>query len=269
MVDTQLLKQLREATKAPFKDCKEALENSDGDFEEAKEYLRKKWAKKADEKAERETNEWMVKIDSNDQRTCWIKLGCETDFVAKSDDFQELAWKILDKFINDFDQLESIDSLEEGYLEETINPMIKDYVWKIWENIKLLDVFVDSEVGFVYTHPGSQIASVVYYEADWADNVEDVAKDIALQAAAMNPQYWKVEDIPEEQKESLKEEFKEEFKDSWKPENVIENIVEWKLAKHFGEVVLMEQPSIKDDSKKVKDLLPDSFTFKSFRRVSI
>ncbi len=266
MADIKLLKQLRDSTKAPFKDCKEALEDSWGDFDKAVDILKEKWAMKAAKKAWRETNEWIVKVSNLNWKNVWVKLWCETDFVAKSDEFHKLASDLIELVAENVDSAWNISELSEDLVSSKVNPILEEYIWKIWENIKLLDVFVDSDNCYVYTHPWDKVVAVVYYE--WWD-FDDAAKELALQIAAMNPTYWKVDDVPSEIVEDLKASFYNELKDSWKPEEVLGNIVNWKLNKYFSEIVLLEQLYIRDDSKKIKDILPEGFEFKWFRRYAI
>lgn len=264
MADTTLLKQLRDATKAPFKDCKEALEQAWWDMDRAMEILKEKWAHTASKKAWRETNEWIVYVSKISWKTVWVKLWCETDFVAKSDEFYSLASDLVNLFAENWEEYSSIENVDSSFLEEQVNTKITEYVWKIWENIKLLDVFVDNEDCFVYTHPWNKVVAVVY-----ADGDEDVSKEIALQIAAMSPDYKSIEDVPSEEVDKLKNKFREDLKDSWKPEDVVEKIIEGKLSKHFQDIVLLEQPYIRDDSKKIKDIIPENYEFNWYRRYSI
>ncbi len=266
MADLKLLKKLRDQTKAPFKDCQEALENSKWDLDKAYEYLKEKGAMKAAKKADRETNQWIVKVISKDWKNVWIKLACETDFVGKSQEFHNLAEELLKVLFENLDFAESIEDIGSDVLENNINPLLKEYIWKIWENIKLLDVFVDKGNCFVYTHPWDKVIAIVYYSG-W--DFQESAKELALQIAAMNPDYINTEDIPDDIINKLKDKYREELKESWKPENVIDSIIQWKLSKYFAENVLFEQPYIRDDSKKVKDILPDWFVFEKSRRYSI
>ncbi len=265
-VDINLLKKLRAETNAPLKDCKEALIEAEGDIEKAKEILRQKGALKAAKKADRETNEWIVKVRQVWDKVYGVKLACETDFVARNKMFHELAEKILDileKYISD--EIENKNQLSQELLEKEIQPLINEYIWKIWENIRLLDVFVKWWKAYVYRHPWDKVVAVVFYEGD----DENVAKEVALQVAAMNPQYVAKEDVPIEELEKMKETYKSQLVDSGKPADIIDRIVEGKINKDLSEIVLMEQPYIRDETKKIKEIIPSWFKIIKFIRFSI
>jgi elongation factor Ts len=264
-VDINLLKQLRQETSAPLKDCKEALIEAEWDIEKAKEILKKRGALKAAKKADRETNEGIVKAKYYGDKAVWIKLACETDFVAKNELFHELANKILDIVSKLDSDVESIKDLDDSFIDKEIKPLIDEYIWKIGENIRLLDVFVRKWKAFVYEHPWSRVVSFVFY--DWDD--ESIAKEIALQVAAMDPKYISKSDVPESLLNQLKENYKKELVDSWKPEDIIDRIVEGKINKDLSEIVLMEQPYIRDETKKIKEILPENFVIKYIKRLAI
>ncbi len=271
-VDINLLKQLRQTTNAPLKDCKEALIEAEWDIDKAMEILKKKWALKAAKKADRETNEGIVKVVKDGDLIVGVKLACETDFVAKNDTFMELADKIIWKIKeyvkdNGVDKVEGIDGLPEDLKDKIIKEIIPEYIWKIWENIRLLDVFVRKWNAYIYSHPGNKVVSVVFYKCNNTD-CEEEAKELALQIAAMSPEYLKIEDIPNDVLDNIKDEFKREMEWSWKPEDIIDKIVQWKLSKWFNEVVLMEQPYIRDDSKLIKDVIKN-IEVEDFIRFSI
>lgn len=162
-VDMNLLKQLREMTFAPLKDCKEALVETNGDLEQAQELLRKKGIMKAGSKAERATNEGIVKAIQKDGRLAGIKLLCETDFVAKNDDFIKLADDVLDKLVSSKKAAKNLEEVDAAVLEE-VNTMVAAFVGKIGENMKLAEVILDNQNAYVYNHPGNKVASIIYYE---------------------------------------------------------------------------------------------------------
>lgn len=270
-VDMNLLKQLRDTTQAPLKDCKEALVESDGDIDKAQSILREKWAAKAAKKSWRETNEGILKFKKIDDKVVWIKLLCETDFVAKNENFHELADLLVDELgkmeLPEWDVL-NINDIGEDFVKSKLDPIIQDYIIKIWENVSVFDVFVWRGNCYIYTHPGNKVVSLVFYDCkSWG--CEEVAKEVALQVAAMDPLYKDIQEIPEEEKEKMREDFKKEFEWSWKPQDIVEKIVEWKLMKSFSENVLTEQLYIRDDSKKMKEIFWDNFLLTSFKRFSI
>lgn len=259
MADVALIKKLRGITHAPLKDCKSALEEANGDLDRAQEILREKGALKAAKKADRETNEGTVCVKENVAgRTVGIKLASETDFVAKNPLFLELA----SKAATIFGESGTFATLEEASDEakEAADKLLKDNFVTIGENMRIVEAFSLEGNTYVYRHPGDKVAAVVFYEGD-----EDKAKAVALQAAAMNPQYLSVEQVPAEDVEALKVKFTEELADSDKPADIKEKIVVGRLQKERREIVLLEQLSIIDDSKSVKNLLGETTVSKFIR----
>ena len=247
-VDMKLLKELRGLTHAPLNDCKKALEASEWDMNGAQDWLRERGALKAAKNADRETHEWIVMIKQIDDLIVGLKLACETDFVAKNDTFKDLASQIID-LVAGYGAVSSFESLDQDKKDE-LNKVLQDNFVTIGENMQIADVFTSSDAGYIYTHPGDKVAAVVYYEGD-----AEAAKQVALQVAAMNPSYLSVEDVPATETAEMKSEFEEEMKDSGKPAEILENIIKGKMSKRYSEFVLLEQTSIFDDSKKVKDAL--------------
>lgn len=263
-VDIQLLKQLREITFAPLKDCKEALIETNGDLEQAQEVLKKKGISKAWSKADRETKEWLVKLVEKDWWIAGIKILCETDFVAKSDTFQDIFNKFLDRLLGLKKETMSKEELDENILNE-MNNELHELVWKLWENMKVGEVIVTNKNAYMYNHPWNKVASIVFYE--W--NNPDIAKELALQVTAMNPTYVSYDSIPEDYKNNLAIEYREELMKSWKPEQMINQILEWKLRKTLADQVLLEQEYIRDGWKKVREILPEGFKVTNFIRISV
>ncbi len=264
-VDINLIKELRDLTKAPLKDVKEALIEVDGDMDKAKEYLREKGAAKAAKKSDRETSEWIVKIKSQDGKVCGVKIACETDFVAKNDTFRSLVDEILEKVIENGELVDSKEDLDSSFVEE-IDQLLKDNFVKIGENMQFVDCFfqeVPNDV-YIYTHPGSRIVTAVFYKGD-----EGIAKELALQISAMSPDYISRDDVPADKIEKMKDKFAQEFKEQGKPENVIEQIVDGKIDKELSQDVLLEQVYIRDDSQKIKDICDDEFEINNYIRYSI
>jgi len=233
-----LLKKLRDTSFAPLKDCKEALVEANGDLDGALEWLKKKGAASAAKKADRETHEGVVKVISEGGRVIGIKIGCETDFVAKNDLFIELCNNLMSQvksYTKDFASLDQVD-------EETTatwNGLVHEFVGKIGENVRLADAFIRTENAFVYTHPGDKIAAVLYYKSTGSD-AEMTAKNVALQIAAMNPEYLSMDDIPFEKVAQAKEVISADLIGSGKPADIIEKIVAGRLDKEFADLVLLE-----------------------------
>jgi elongation factor Ts len=262
-IDLSLIKELRDTTFAPLGDCKSALETADGDLQKAIEVLKEKGIAKAGKKADRETNEGMIKVETREGKTVGLKLLCETDFVVKNEHFQALFSQIFDKLFTVSENVDSFEELDEG-LQAEITTLITDFVGKIGENVKIGGVLITTDTVYGYNHPGNKVASVIYFSGD-----ENIAKELALQVAAMNPTYLTFDEVSAEEKEAAKAKFTEELKAQGKPEAMIENIVKGKLEKAFSEDVLLEQEYIRDGSKKVKDVVTDGFTIVKFTRFAI
>ncbi len=141
---------------------------------------------------------------------------------------------------------------------------MQDNAVTIGENMQVIDAFVQSGTAYVYTHPGDKVASAVFYTGD-----EAKAKAVALQVAAMQPQYLCVDDVPAEDIQRMQEIYTEEMKDSGKPADILEKIIAGKIQKQWSELVLLEQTSIVDDSKKMSELLGSDTQIHSYVRYAI
>lgn len=263
-IDINLLKQLRELTNAPLKDCKEVLVEANGDLTQAQELLKQKGAIKAISKADREVKEWVVKIQSINGKTIGIRLGCETDFVAKNEKFVNIAQQMIQRLAQESD-FAGVDQIPEATMTQ-LDTMMKDNFVSIGENMKICDAFVTSGQSYIYVYSGDKIGTAIFYETLW-DGAEEAVKELALQIIAMNPEYLDMESISSEIKDRLKTEFTAEMQDSGKPANIIENIVAGKIQKELGSITLMEQPFFKDESKKVKDIVANKAKITSFVRI--
>jgi len=263
-VDITLIKKLRDTTFAPLGDCKQALDEANWDFDQAQDILRKKGILKAGKKAERETNEWVVKLLQKDWRLAGLKLFCETDFVAKNESFHELVDMLLEKIVSYKKEITSLETIDASFLEE-LNSIIATFVWKLAENLKIGEIMLNNKNAYIYNHPGNKVASIIYFE--WTDTW--VIKELALQVAAMNPTFCSFDEIPAEDKEKLLVEYRAEMAASGKPANIIEQIIEWKLKKTLWEQVLLEQEYIRDWSKKIREIVPNDISIKWFIRLAI
>ncbi|OQY38181.1 MAG: hypothetical protein B6229_06595 [Spirochaetaceae bacterium 4572_7] len=131
--------------------------------------------------------------------------------------------------------------------------------------MQLAEMIVTDNNGHVYNHPGNNVLAIVFFEG----SDSDVAKEIALQVAAMNPTYLDFDAVPADTISELEVKFREELKESGKPENMIEQILKGKLSKALAEDVLFEQEYIRDGSKKIKNIIPEGFTVSSYTRLSV
>lgn len=265
-ISVDLVKQLREISMASLKDCKDCLVEAWGDMEKAQELLKKKGIASAGKKWDREIKEWKVAYLVDQGNIAVLKLWCETDFVAKNELFDQLMSDVLSSVVSS--PIDSFSSLESS-LSEKITMMIAETIGKLWENMKVVELFVKklpSEDVYVYTHAWSKLIAVVYY--NWStDDALEAVKKTALQIAAMDPTYLSVESISQTERDQLQTEFESEVRSSGKPEAVVPNIVAGKLQKRYSEVVLMEQQYIGDETQKIKDILSGKATVVAFDRV--
>lgn len=253
--------ELRKKTGAGMMDCKKALTEADGDFQKAVEILRKKGAAVAAKRADRSANEGVVMTQvSDDGKTAtMIEVNCETDFVAKSDDFVAFAGQVLaDAF--ELKAESSADLMEKkAGLADTLNE-ITGKVGEKTEISRVSTVTVDDGQVIDYIHPGAKLGVVVSFDkADKAsfEKFDGIARDIAMQVAAMNPVAVYRDEVPKETVEKEIEIYKEIAVKEGKPEKILDRIAEGKLNKFFQENCLAEQAYIKDNSKSVGDLIAE------------
>ncbi len=264
MGNIELLKQLRDITFAPLKDCKEALAEAWDDLEKAQEILKKKGIAKAGNRVERETKEGIVKIVEMNEKTVWLKLLCETDFVAKNENFQALFESVLNKISQGSDEIAGFADLD-STLAQTVEDEVKEFMGKTWENMKIWGILVTKKKPYIYNHPGNKVATLIFSEG----GTDEVAKELALQVTAMNPTYVSFEDVDQQEIAKMREEFAAELKAAGKPEAMITQIVEGKIRKSLADFVLLEQEYIRDGSKRVKDILPAGMKVVAFVRMAI
>lgn len=250
------IKELREKTGAGMVDCKKALEEAGGDMEKAIEILRKKGIAKAAKRGERETSEGVIKIAVSDDASegYILELNSETDFVARNEKFQEFGDRVIDLIKNQ--KPADLDALLSSPIDEagTVREALDSFSGVIGEKLVIKRFDILKSVGTVagYSHMGGRIGVLV--ALDKKEN-ESLAGDIAMQIAAVNPSYVYPNEVPSEETDKEKEIYKEQLIKEGKPENIIEKILEGKINKYFEEVCLTKQEFIKDDKKKVCDIL--------------
>jgi len=270
MISAELVKQLREMTGAGMLECKKALEEAQGDIEKAKEILRIRGLAKAEKKAGRETKEGIVQTYVSEDRKVGVilELNCETDFVAKNEQFVELSLNLakhiasLKENANKSGGFEDI-AQQPYYADNSqkVEDVVKSAIARIGENIKLSRWARFDAEGYVhaYVHGIGRVGVLMEYKADRiSDDVLRLAQDIILQIAAMKPEFVSVEAIPSEVLEREKRILAEQTRQEGKPEHIIDKIVEGKLRKFYQEKVLLEQPFIKDEKKSVKQYISES-----------
>ena len=250
MVSASLVKELREKTGAGMMDCKKALVECDGDMDKAIDYLREKGISKAAKKAERIAAEGLANIYVNGNEAVVLELNSETDFVAKNAEFKELLDKIGNAILeSDATDLESALNVKVG--NDTVNDLIVNATAKIGEKISLRRFEkvskTDKEVFGSYLHMGGKIASLTVVSG--SDEV--VAKDVAMQAAAMRPLYTTIDSVPAEDLEHEKSVVREQVINEGKKPEFADKIVEGRIRKFYEETVLEEQAFIKDSGLSV------------------
>ena len=254
-ISASMVKDLREKTGAGIMDCKKALTECNGDMDKAIDYLREKGISKAAKKAERIAAEGLSNIYVKGNNAVVVELNSETDFVAKNAEFKELLDKIGNTILeNKVTDMESALNLKaEG--SNTINDLIVNATAKIGEKISLrrFEMVKKSkgEIFGKYLHMGGKISSLTIVKGE----NEEVAKDVAMQAAAMRPLYLSIESVPEEDLEHEKSVIREQVINEGKKPEFADKIVEGRIRKFYEETVLLEQTFFKDPDLTIKDYL--------------
>ena len=256
-ITASMVKDLREKTGAGMMDCKKALVESDGDMDKAIDYLREKGISKAAKKAERIAAEGLANIYIKGNKAVVLELNSETDFVAKNAEFKELLDKIGNAILGGkAETLEDALNIKVG--SDTINDLIVNATAKIGEKISLRrfeKVSKSAKQSFgSYLHMGGKIASLTVIDG----KDENVARDVAMQAAAMRPLYTTIDSVPAEDLEHEKEVIKEQVINEGKKPEYAGQIVEGRIRKFYEETVLEEQAFIKDGSLSVKAYLENN-----------
>lgn len=263
---------LRKATGAGMMDCKKALEDTNGDFDNAIEIIRKKGQLIANKRADREAGEGVVlaKVTGDQKRGAVIVLNCETDFVAKNESFIGFAQSILDKAVSE--NPSNLDELKKIKLtDRTIQETVIEQVGIIGEKLELSYYEkIEAPTVVAYVHPGNKLTSMVGLNQENTD--AQVGKDVAMQIAAMNPVAIDKGDVPQEVIDKEIEIGKEQAKREGKPEELMEKIAMGKLGKFFKESTLLNQEFIKDNKKTIRQYLEDAdkgLTVTAFKRFSL
>jgi elongation factor Ts len=277
-ISAKLVKELRDKTNAGMSDCKKALEQSGGDIEKAIEYLRKQGAAVAAKRADREAKEGAVVIAStpDNKAAVMVEVNCETDFVARNEGFLNFANAVAQL------ALQTKSSTLEALLNATlgsefdnlpVSQAIEMMTGRLGEKIAISRIsLIETTDGVVvsYVHPGAKLASMVHLTGI-NGNTGTIGKDIAMQVAAAAPIALTRADVPKEKIEKEAEILREQAKNEGKPAQVIERIVNGRLEKYYQEVVLLDQPFIKDGGKSVAELLKEagSVEVKGFARFQL
>ena len=265
-ISSDVIKKLRELTGAGFLDCKEALDNTNNDIDQAIEHLRKKGITTAQKKGDRTANEGLISIsisDSNKEASI-IEVNSETDFVARNDDFQTFVSNISKIHIKEKCNLE--DLMEKSYIEtsDKISETLTNLISKIGENLEIRRCdFLSIDDGYVGTYVHNvekdtmgKIGVLVSVQTKIEyNNISDFLKKISMHIAATDPVAITESDIDKNLLDKEKSFQLEEIKKSGKDPSIQEKMLEGKMKKYFNEVVLLEQNLVMDDSLKIKDYI--------------
>ncbi len=255
------VKQLRDKTGAGMMDCKRALSDANGDLDVAIDLLRKKGQRVAAKRADREALQGLVltRIDDAGSTGIVVEVNCETDFVARNEEFISFADSVANLILSarpaDLDALVSL-PLDHG---RTVGETLTDLTGKIGEKLGIRRFSVlSSEDGQVidYIHPGSRLGVLVSIKG--SGDLTETGRNVAMQVAALNPLAAHRKDVPQETQDKELEIGREAARLEGKPEHILDRIAEGKLERFFKDNVLVEQPFVKDASLRVRDVLAKS-----------
>lgn len=253
------VKKLRDTTGAGMMDCKKALTESNGDFDAAVDYLRKKGAKVAELRAGRDANEGVVYIltTPDNKFGIMVQVGCETDFVSKNESFVSFAKSIAELALNN--KIKNVDDLLAASLDGvSVKERIDEKVGSIGENISIQNyTCIEGECIATYNH-NFRVGVMVALNKSGDDKFSAVGKDLAMQIAAMKPVAVDETSVTQEQKEREMAIAREKALADGKPENMIEKIAEGALNKFYKEFTLLKQDYIKDPKKSIAQLLKET-----------
>lgn len=254
VISNEQIMQLRAQTGAGIMDCKNALKEANGDMEKAVEILRKKGLSGLAKRAGREMKEGIVVVKNNDKKYVMIELNCETDFVARNDEFVKLANLLADEMLQ-----------KDNYLphkDEKAKEMLNNLAMKIGENMQIrrstvYNIDSTSVVG-VYLHSDKKKAALVrvsYKGSADKSKIEDLAKNLAMQVVAMSPKWIKREDVPAEVIEKEKEIYKASPQAQGKSEIALSKMLEGRINKFYQDTCLLEQTYIKDNKLTIRSYI--------------
>ncbi|WP_321472438.1 translation elongation factor Ts [uncultured Paludibaculum sp.] len=267
-ITAQLVKQLREMTGAGMMECKKALVEANGDFNEAQVILRKRGLATAAKKASRSAKEGLIglHISPDVNLGLLVEVNCETDFVAKTDDFKSLVDEVKQIILThkpvDAAALKALPSISSPTL--SVEALLKEKIAKVGENMNVPRFVLHPAAGALgsYTHPGSKLVVLVDVTAKNAATLDrpefkELIQDIAMQVAAADPKFLRREEVTAEYIEKEKEIQRSRALAEGKPEKIVDKVVEGRMSKFYEEVCLLDQPFIKENSVTISQLLAD------------
>ncbi len=281
MSDIEKVKKLRDATGAGFKDCNSAIKESGGDLDKAIEILRVKGISKASKKMSRDAKEGVVAISGDEKKTSIIEVNCETDFVAKNDDFINFVKELSDLNNQNDSNIENLkkEKMKNG---ETVENNLIALIAKIGEKItigKTITISNSSSINYQYLHTVvkdnlAKLAVIVSLETkDNSDTVKTFGKQLSMHIAASNPLALESNQIDKAIIDKEQELVTEELKNSGKPEDIAKKISLGKMNKFKEENSLLTQAWVMEPKKKVQDVLKElainDLKIKEFSRIKI
>lgn len=245
-VTAALVKELRDATGISMMKCKQALDEAAGDLELARDILRKGGEKDAAKKADRTTGEGVIATRVDGGNAAMVQIGCETDFVARGEDLAALSAALL--------ELALTKGTDAAKAEAEV--LVQGTIQKVGENVRLIDITVIESAGAIgsYVHSNGKIGVLV---AVTGAN-EEIARDVAMHAAAMNPSVLSPDDVSDEAVEKERDVQAEILKNEGKPAEMVEKIMAGKLKKFREEQALTKQAFVKDGSKTVEQFVAEN-----------
>ena len=281
MSDVEKVKQLRQSTGAGFKDCNAAIHEANGDLEKAVEILRVKGISKASKKMHREAKEGVIAVSGNNKKTSMIEVNCETDFVAKNNDFINFV-KELSEFNNNCESDIQKVKLSKMKNSQTVDENLISIIAKIGEKITIgrtRTISHDSSTNFNYLHTIvkdnlSKLAVIISLESkDTSDKIKSFGKQLAMHVAASNPLALDIDEIDNDVLKKEEELVTEELKNTGKPEDIVKKISLGKMNKFKEENSLLNQSWVMEPKKKVKNILKElnisDLKIKDFFRLKI
>ena len=265
---------LRKKTGAGMMDCKKALTEAEGNQEEAIKILRKKGQKVAEKRADRDAAEGVIiaKVSSDNSFAAVVRISCETDFVAKNDDFVAFVTSIADKAIEN--KIADVETLSNTEINgQKISELILEQLGKIGEKIEIVDYkTVSAAKTFAYIHPGNRLATIMGVNMDNVEDIATIGKNVNMQIAAMAPVALNKDGVDPKIIENEIEIGKDQARKEGKPENLIEKIALGKLNKFYKENTLLAQAYLHDNKISIEQYLKNAdkgLTVTEFHRLAL
>ncbi len=270
-ITAQMVKELREKTGAGMMDCKKALQETDGDMDQAIDYLREKGIAKAAKKSDRIAAEGTTFVKSDGNTAILLEVNAETDFVAKNENFQNLVKELADHLLSTKPESVEVALTQKMDNGSTVDEFISAAMAKIGEKLTLRRFTIktksDNAAFGEYLHQGGRIGVLTVVEGTTDANV---AKDVALHTAALNPKFVTRDEVSEEEREHERQILTQQALNEGKPEKIVAKMVEGRLGKFFEETCLVDQTFVKNPDQKVGQFVEaNGATISSFVRYEV